>query len=258
MIDAKVLEITNRTTLARAVLIPTWTATTSSLPMMRSAKPSRERPISQPTRNTTAERQQQPIQRLVRHGDQHIEPAAGAHDVLRPGHDLAHQLGEAEREDDEIDAGDAQGGEADDQGEQRTGDRRDDDEGRIRQIVEAGGHDIHADAEERRGGERDVVGRAGEQRPRRRQHGEHGDRDAEREPIAGAGKRQQRSGGEQQRRDGEMPLVARAQGQRSAKAPRRPRQRAAVRPEGRLAAGQDERLPNSPSGRTSRMMMNSM
>ena len=41
-------EIMNRITLARAVSIPTWRATVSSLPMMRMAKPRRERLISQP------------------------------------------------------------------------------------------------------------------------------------------------------------------------------------------------------------------
>src|SRR5262245_39706032 len=53
------------------------------------------------------EREQQPIERGGRQRDQHIEPAAGTHDILYPGHDLAHQLGETEREDDKIDAGDA-------------------------------------------------------------------------------------------------------------------------------------------------------
>ena len=49
-IAAIVPEMMNKKTLARAVLMPACTATISSLPIIRSANPRRERPISQPIR----------------------------------------------------------------------------------------------------------------------------------------------------------------------------------------------------------------
>ena len=46
-------EIMNRMIFSRAVSMPEWRATVSSLPMICIAKPSRERLISQPVTKTT-------------------------------------------------------------------------------------------------------------------------------------------------------------------------------------------------------------
>ena len=44
----------NSVSLAAVMLMPTWAATVSSSPMMRSAKPSRERWMNQPDTSTIA------------------------------------------------------------------------------------------------------------------------------------------------------------------------------------------------------------
>ena len=169
---ANVLEITNRITLARAVLMPQWTATTSSLPMMRSAKPSRERPIHQPTRKTIAAsaRSSQYIIRLGHGRSARRGRCSCPCTCCSPGHDLPHQLGEAEREDHEIDAGDraasrgprpprtaAPASAADARPAPETAE------------IEAAATVYMPMPKNAAVDERDVVGRAGEQRPRRRQ-----------------------------------------------------------------------------------------
>ena len=63
-----------------------------------------------------------PEEHLLAPVDINVEPAHGAKYVLQPGDDLPNQLRQAQRKDHEIDAANAQGGEADDRGKQRARD----------------------------------------------------------------------------------------------------------------------------------------
>ena len=85
--------------------------------------------------------------------------------MLQPRHDLAHEFGEAEREDHEIDAGNAQRRQADNCGQRRAGDTGQQDQHGIRQNIDAARRRVHANAEERGSRQRDVVGRPREQQP---------------------------------------------------------------------------------------------
>ena len=89
---------------------------------------------------------------------------------LPPHHQLTDHLGEAEAKDDKEHSGDAQGQDADHEREQGSNAERDR-EGRVeRHHFDQHRDRIHADAEERRGCERDQPGRAGKQSPG---HGQH-------------------------------------------------------------------------------------
>ena len=186
--------------------------------------------------NHRGEQQKLPVIHRLAALDRDVEAAHGAEHMLQPGHDLAHQLGKAEREDHEINAGDAQRGQPDDRGERGAGDAGGDDENRIRHQIDAAGGGIHADAEERRRRQGDVVGRPGEQQPGRRQRRVHDDRNADLQRITVGNQRHQCRGGKQQRAD----------------------HKAAALGGGKGKALHAVRLPNKPSGRTKRTIMNRM
>ena len=186
-----------------------------------------------------------PMSRLVA-VDGHVEAAHRAQHVLQPGHDLPHQLGEAEREDDEIDTGDAQRRQADDRCERGTGKAGRGDQDRIGHEIDASRHRVHADAEERRRRQRDIVRRSGEQQPRCGERRIHRDRDRELQRIAAQDQRHQAGGYEDQGADQQVAPLAGGNACPGARNLRHLDRVHAVR------------LPNSPSGRTNRTTMNRM
>ena len=98
--------------------------------------------------------------------DRYVKAAHGTENVLRPGHDLAHQFGETKGEDNEINSGYPQRSEAHDRRQRGAGDAGGEDQHRIGREIDAPRRRIHADAEERSRRKRDVVGRSREQKPR--------------------------------------------------------------------------------------------
>ena len=174
------------------------------------------------------ERQQLPVDHRLVDTGQHHEPARRSHGGLHPGDELADHLGEAESEDHEIDARQAERRQADQRRQDRAHDRRHDQQDGIGKDIDQRRHRVHAEPEERRSGERDVMSRAGEQRPGRGEHGIHDHGHGQRQPVAPAQQRDERGGKEDRRAD---------------------RQPGLFRP------GHVARLPKIPCGRNSRTRM---
>ena len=124
-----------------------------------------------------------PIDRLLA-GRQEDVAADGAGDVdLVPDDKLAGELGEAEGEDDEVDAAETERRQADDQRHGDADQRRHCHHARPGHGLGKHRHGVGADAEERRGRQRNVARRTGEQCPGGGEHRIAHQVDGERQPV---------------------------------------------------------------------------
>ena len=128
---------------------------------------------------------------------------------LVPGDDLADEFGKAEGEDDEEDASEPQRRQADDEGHRDADRGSDGDDAGDRHRLGQDRHGVGADAEEGGGGERDVAGRAGEQRPGGGEHHIAQHADAEGEEVAVGDEREAGQRGDHHDQQGDLPEAAR-------------------------------------------------
>ena len=160
----------------------------------------RDQPAQQEHRD--GEQEQLPVDVALGDVDEDIAAEHARFVDLEPDHELADQLRQAEREDDEIDAAQPQRREADDGGQNGAECRCDQQHQRPWQDFAEHGHRVGADAEERRRRQRDIAGGSGEHPPGGRQHGVLQEADGQREVVGIAKARhegQQRKGCERKR-----------------------------------------------------------
>ena len=172
--------------------MPVWRATVSSSPIARRAIPEPQ-PAHIPAADNRQEcqREQHLIDRHVGHIGKNVSRRRPVYLYFPPVDHLVHQLGEAEREHDEVHPAQAQRGEAHDQGHDEP------DDGRRHQRDGHGHVDVQdrqgvdADAEEGCGGERDIACRAGEECPGCRQGDVGVEQQQQGQHVAGGNKGQQ-------------------------------------------------------------------
>ena len=138
------------------------------------------------------ETEQLPVDVVLGDIDEHVAAEHPRLVDLVPDHELADEFGEAEGEDDEMQAAEPQRGNADDHRHQRADRGGDQQHQRPCQHLAEHRHGIGADAEERGGRQRHVTCRPGEQSPCGGKHGELQQADREREIIGIGVARQQR------------------------------------------------------------------